>query len=99
MKKLERRKTMKTTVLFVLAALAALASGCDRKSPRDAALESQIADLQRQVSELRTKVEDLDKFIGPRKWYQAPSLPDALRSLQGKMDDMHREIEAVRPQK
>jgi outer membrane murein-binding lipoprotein Lpp len=90
---------MRTTVLFVLAALAVLASGCDRKSPRDATLESQIADLQRQVSELQTKVDDLEKFLGPRKWYQAATLPDALRSLQGRIDDMHREIDAVRPQK
>jgi outer membrane murein-binding lipoprotein Lpp len=90
---------MRTTVLIALAAPAVLVSGCDSKSPRDAALESQIADLQRQVSEVRSKVEDLDKFLGPRKWYQAASLPDALRSLQGRIDDMHREIEAVRRQK
>ena len=90
---------MKTSVLFTLATLSILLSGCARSSPRDAVLESQIADLQRQVSELRTKVEDLDKFLGPRKWYQAASLPDALRSLQGRIEDMHREIEAVRPQK
>jgi peptidoglycan hydrolase CwlO-like protein len=90
---------MKTTVLLALAALGVLLSGCDRSSPRDAALESRIADLQRQVSELQTKVDDLEKFLGPRQWYQAPTLPNALRSLQGRIDDVHREIEAVRRQK
>jgi hypothetical protein len=90
---------VKTTVLFVLAALGVLLSGCDRNSPRDAALESRMADLQRQVSELRSKVDDLEKFLGPRQWYQAPTLPDALRSLQGRIEDIHREIEAVRRQR
>ena len=90
---------MRTAVFLILAALAVLVSDCDRSPRRGAALESQIADLQRQVSELQTKVDDLEKFIGPRKWYQAASLPDALRSLQGRIDDVHREIEAVRPQK
>jgi peptidoglycan hydrolase CwlO-like protein len=90
---------VKITVLFVLSTLAVLASGCDRKSSRDAALESRIADLQRQVGELQTKVDDLDKFLGPRQWYQAPTLPNALRSLQGRIDDIHREIEAVRRQR
>jgi len=90
---------MRTTVLITLAALAALSSGCGGKSPRDAALESQLADLQRQVSELRLKVEDLDKFIGPRQWYQAASLPDTLRSLQYRIDDTHGEVETVRRRK
>jgi outer membrane murein-binding lipoprotein Lpp len=81
---------MKTTVLFAVAVLAVLVSGCGRDSPRDAALKSQIADLQRQVSELRTKVDDLEKFIGPRKWYQGASLPEALRSLQSRIEDARR---------
>jgi len=90
---------MRTTMLFVLVTLAILIAGCDRKSPPDAAWKSQIADLERQVSELRNKVDDLEKFIGPRQWYQAASLPDALRSLQYGIDDVHREIGAARPQK
>ncbi len=90
---------MRTTVLFVLAALAVLVWGCDRNPPRDTALTSQIADLQRQVSQLQAKVDDLEKFVGPRKWYQAASLPDTLRSLQYRIDDMHGEIETVRRQK
>ncbi len=89
---------MRTTVLFVLVALAVLVSGCDRSSPQDATLKSQIADLHRQVSDLQNKVEELEKFIGPRTWYQTASLPEALRSLQYRIDDVHREIEGVRRQ-
>ena len=87
---------MRATVLLVLAALAVLVSGCDRDSPQDATLKSQIADLRRQVSELQTKVDDLEKFIGPRTWYQGASLPEALRSLQYRIEDVHREIGTVR---
>ena len=90
---------MRTIVLFVLAALAVLVSGCDRNPQPNAALESRIADLERQVGDLRNTVADLEKFIGPRKWYQSANLPGALRSLQSRIEDMHREIETVRPPK
>ncbi len=90
---------MRTTVLFVLAALAVLVSGCDRNPQQDATLESRIADLERQVGDLRNTVADLEKFLGPRQWYQSANLPEALRSLQSRIEDLHREVGAVRPQK
>ncbi len=81
---------MRRTIPLALAALAVLVLSCGRNVPREAGLAAQVADLQRQVSELRTKVEDLEKFIGPRKWYQGASLPEALRSLQSRIDDRNR---------
>ena len=90
---------MRLIAFFVLAALAVVVSGCDRNPQPNVALESRIADLERQVSDLQNKLEDLEKFIGPRTWYQSASLPEALRSLQYRIEDVHREIGTARRQK